>query len=211
MAHETLKTGTTTLGFTFKDGIVLAADRRATMGSVNIDAITKIHPIIGKIYLTTAGSVSDNQYILKLLRAEARLKELETRRPVLIDELAHLMSIITFSNRDPFTGGLQVGILLGGVDPEGPKLYEILGDGVILTHPKYATVGSGSYFILNLLDELYKEDMSEAEAETFARQLITAAARRDIFSGNGVDIIIISREGEPRHLTEDFPLQLREA
>ncbi len=206
--EKNLKTGTTILGFTYKDGVILAADRKVTLGSLNINNLQKVFPIIGKIYLAHAGSVSDNQYLLKILRAEARLKELETRRPVLIDELAHLASMISFNNKNPFTGGYEVILILGGVDAEGPKLFDVWGDGATVQHKKYVTNGSGSYLIHNLFDELYKENMTREEAEAFAKQLIQAAARRDVLSGNGVDIFIIPKDGDVEHHVEQFPHQL---
>ncbi len=42
--NKVLKTGTTTLGIVCKDGLVLAADRRATMGNIIADKkAQKIH------------------------------------------------------------------------------------------------------------------------------------------------------------------------
>ena len=71
-----LKTGTTTVGILCKDGIVLAADRRATMGNIIADKkAKKIHAITDNIAVTIAGTVSDAQLLIKLIQAEARLKQ----------------------------------------------------------------------------------------------------------------------------------------
>ena len=58
MSEETIKTGTTTIGIVCTDGVVLAADRRATSGNMIIDKnFTKIHNISDTIALTIAGTV----------------------------------------------------------------------------------------------------------------------------------------------------------
>ena len=73
---ERLKTGTTTLGLVCKDGLVLAADKRATAGNLIVDKDTnKVIPLLDKFAVTIAGSVSDIQYLIKILKAELNLKK----------------------------------------------------------------------------------------------------------------------------------------
>jgi proteasome beta subunit len=73
--NEIMKTGTTTLGIKCKDGIVLAADKRATAGNfIANKKVDKVLEVSKNMALTTAGSVSDIQLLVKLLKAELRLK-----------------------------------------------------------------------------------------------------------------------------------------
>ena len=79
--EKTLKTGTTTIGIVCKDGIVLAADKRATAGYLVMHKKEqKIHEITNKMALTTAGTVSDIQLMVKLVRAEIKLKSIRVDR-----------------------------------------------------------------------------------------------------------------------------------
>ena len=62
--NEQLKTGTTTIGIVCKDGVVLAADMRATAGSMIVDKrAEKVHVISDDFAVTIAGNVSDAQFI----------------------------------------------------------------------------------------------------------------------------------------------------
>ena len=70
MEEPQLKTGTTTVGIMCKDGVVLAADKRATAGSMIVDKhAEKVHIISDDVALTIAGGVSDAQLMIKLIRA----------------------------------------------------------------------------------------------------------------------------------------------
>ena len=67
--EEQLKTGTTTVGIVCKDGIVLAADKRATAGTMIVDKrADKVHIINDDFAVTWAGTVSDAQLVTKLVK-----------------------------------------------------------------------------------------------------------------------------------------------
>ena len=57
-----------------KDGVILAADKRATSGNlISYKKFDKIMPITDKIAVTVAGTVSDVQLLTKLIKAELKL------------------------------------------------------------------------------------------------------------------------------------------
>ena len=91
--NEAMKTGTTTLGIICKDGIVLAADKRATAGNFIVTKKTdKIFEVFDGIAVTMAGTVSDAQLLVKLIRAELKLKEVRTGRNPTVKESANLLA-----------------------------------------------------------------------------------------------------------------------
>ena len=72
------KTGTTTLGLICKDGVILASDKRATMGYlIAHKAVQKIFKVNDYLVMTTAGLVGDNQMLLRFLRGQLNLYELK--------------------------------------------------------------------------------------------------------------------------------------
>ena len=74
---DKVQKGTTTVGIFCKEGIVLAADKRASAGyMIASKDVDKIHKVSSNMAVTIAGSVSDAQLIVKLTKAELRLKKI---------------------------------------------------------------------------------------------------------------------------------------
>ena len=84
--------------------------------------------------------------------------------------------------------------IVGGLDEEGGSLYvlDVLGS---LIPDKYAVVGSGTEIAMGVLEEGYKETMSADEAKELVTRSIKSAISRDSMSGDGIDFLIITKEG----------------
>ena len=94
MEDKRIHTGTTTIGIVCKDGIILAADKRATAGHMIVDKqAEKVHVISDDFAVTIAGSVSEAQLLIKLIRAELKLKEVRTNKRPSAKEAANLLGI----------------------------------------------------------------------------------------------------------------------
>jgi proteasome beta subunit len=194
--EERLKTGTTTVGIVCKDGIVLAADKRATAGSMIVDKrCDKVHIISDDFAVTIAGTVSDAQLIIKLIRAELKLKEVRTHKRPTSKEAANLLGGLLYSSIRQMS--MIPGIahfLLGGKDKTGTHLYDLFPDGSVTLIKDYVSSGSGSVFAYGVLETQYKEGMTTAEATKLAVVAVNTALQRDSASGNGVDVVVISNK-----------------
>ncbi len=192
-----VKTGTTTIGIVCKDGIVLAADKRATAGYLVSDKkADKIHKINDRIAVTMAGTVSDAQLLIRVVRAEAKLKEIKTYQEIKVEEAANLLARLVYSNIRKYSTIPGIAhFIMGGVDKEGFQLYDIYPDGSILKYDDYLSSGSGSTFALGVLETLYKKNMSVKDGVQLAVKAINAALQRDIATGNGIDIFTITKKG----------------
>jgi len=202
---DIIKKGTTTVGIVCKDGIVLAADKRVTLGGalVSNKKVEKVVKITDDIAITTAGMVSDIQLITKLIRAELKLKRIRTGKKATIKEAANLLSTIVYQNIRKLSPILGVtGFLLGGGDHTGFYLYEIGPDGSTLANDDFATEGSGMVMALGVLDTLYKKDMTIAEGIKLGIKAINAAMQRDTATGEGIDVITITKDGVKKVLTK---------
>jgi proteasome beta subunit len=194
---DVLKTGTTTVGVVCKDAIVLAADKRATAGNFIVDKkVEKVVPINDKMALTMAGTVSDVQLLIKLIKAELKLKTLRTNRESTVKEAAHLMSGMVYSNirKMSMIPGISH-FLLGGLDTSGLHLFDLYPDGSITEIDDFVSSGSGSVIAYGVLENDYKKDMSKEEGVNFAIRALSAALQRDAASGEGVDVYVISKKG----------------
>ncbi|WP_457558330.1 proteasome subunit beta [Candidatus Harpocratesius sp.] len=185
-----LKTGTTTVGLIIKNGVILATDNRATMGIfVASKRAKKLHQIQPHIYMTIAGGVADAIYLIDLLKAETEIYRLRNKKEISVHAAAKLLQNILYNKK----GFYQVGHIIGGVTPgENPKLYNVEGYGSKLEE-KYTSVGSGSVFALGVLETEWKEDLTVNQGIHLAVKAVRSAIIRDIASGNGIDVVVISK------------------
>ncbi len=191
---EDLKTGTTTVGLVCDDCIVLGADKRATAGRmIAHKKMKKVQPVGDRMAVTTAGSVSDIQRLLKLITAEMKLKNIRSGRGSTVKEAANLLATLVYSNVRQFFPGVTH-FLFGGYD-EDKRLYDIYPDGSVNEIEKFVASGSGSVFAYGVLETNYEEDMDEEEGVELAKEALTAALERDSASGNGIDVFVIDKEG----------------
>ncbi len=194
---ETLSTGTTTVAIACKDGVILAADRRATAGGMVVSkAAQKVQKVHDDLYVTTAGTVSDVQLLVKLLRAELKLKSIRSHRDISVKESANLLAGLVYSNIRKFS--VIPGIshfIVGGKDTTGFYVYDIYPDGSITQCDDYIASGSGSIFSYGVLETLYKPNINVDEGKSLAIKSLNAALQRDTASGNGVDIVAITAKG----------------
>ncbi|MBS3166848.1 proteasome subunit beta [Candidatus Woesearchaeota archaeon] len=204
-AEEHINKGTTTVGIVCKEGIVLGADKRVTLGGAYVShkSFDKVYKITENLAITTAGTVSDVQLITKLIKAELSLRRIRTGSDATVREAANLFSGIVYQNIRKFSPILGVtGFLLGGKDRSGFALYEIGPDGSVMLHEKYAVDGSGMMMCWGVLDTLYKPDLSISEGTDLAVKTISAAMQRDTATGEGIDIVTITKDGVKKVLTK---------
>ncbi len=189
---STFKTGTTTVGITAKDAVILGADKRVTMGNyIHSREITKIIPFAEHLAMTLSGSVGDNQMLGRWMAMEARRYELENGEIISPNAAATMLANILSSHRYyPF----WVMNLLAGYYKGKAYLYSIDMIGGV-TLEKVTSSGSGSLIAFGILDEGYKENMNWKDAVKLAVRAINSAMNRDSASGDGVNILVIDEKG----------------
>ncbi len=207
---ERLKTGTTTVGIVCKDGVVIAADKRATAGTMIVDKrAEKVHVLTDDVAVTIAGMVSDAQLLIKLGRAELKLKEVRTGKKPSAKEAANLLGGLLFSNiRQMSMMPGVVHFLMGAKDAAGTYLYDLFPDGSVTPIRDFVSSGSGSVFALGVLETQYKEGMTTAEGVKLVVRAINTALQRDSASGNGVDVLVISEKEIKRVLAKEVEVSL---
>lgn len=195
--EEIMKTGTTTVGIVAKGCIVLAADKRATAGNfIAGKKVDKVVAVADSMAVTTAGSVSDIQLLVKLIKAELNLRKLRTGRSNKVSEAANLMAGIVYGKIRSFTTipGV-VHFIFAGCDDTGAHLYDIYPDGSITEIDDFIASGSGGSFAFGVFDSQYKKDLTEDEAVDLAIKAVNSALQRDSASGDGIDVFVINKKG----------------
>jgi proteasome beta subunit len=190
--EKELKTGTTTLGLVCKNSVIMAAEHRATMGTLIAHKKTqKIFRIDNHIALTTAGLVGDAQLLARWLMAEAELFNLKRNQEISVKAAATLMANI-LSGRRYFPYWVQ--LLIGGLDSEGGHVYSLDAAGGAIPDD-YITTGSGSPYVYGILEDYYKENMTPNDGIDLAIRGVFTAMKRDAASGNGIDVVLIEKKG----------------
>jgi len=182
-----LKTGTTILGIVCKDGVVMAGDRRASVGRMifSKDA-EKVVTLNDYLLFAGCGSAAEVQKVSHILTAELKLKELRSKSRPTVKQSASLLSNIRVS---------QSAFILAGFDEDGSfSLYEILAGHLNKVQDYTASVGSGMPFVLGLLERQYKKTLTIKEGIELAKEALKSSTQRDSASGNGIDIFTITKD-----------------
>jgi 20S proteasome alpha/beta subunit len=146
--------GTTTLGFIFAGGVIVAVDSRASQGSyISSQTVKKVIEINPFLLGTMAGGAADCQFWQRNLGVQCRLHELASGRRVSVRAASKLLANTMYSYKGM---GLSMGTMVAGWDPRtGPGLYYVDSDGQ-RTKGQVFSVGSGSLYAYGVLDEGYR-------------------------------------------------------
>lgn len=194
-----LKTGTSIIGIVCKDGVVIAADRQTTAGTIVMKKDTKkIDRINDYLVGAYTGMVADAQLLNKIIAAELKLKQLRSKTRPIVKEAANLLAMLCYrSIRQLSPIPSIVGSLIAGVNEDGSvELYTIGPAGSVYKVKDYdANFSSGMPYILGLLERQYKKDTSVKETVNLAIEAIKSSTQRDIGSGYGIDVFTITKDG----------------
>ncbi len=183
--------GATAVGITFDEGVVLVSEKRIAFGNFLVSKSSKkTFPITPKVGATFAGLVADMQILALQLAALAKIRKMELKRDVPPNTVAKMMSNMMYERRFfPFL----TQVIVGGV-VEKPIMYTLDPLGSVLPD-EYAAVGTGAEMALGVLDPQFKPNMTKDEAVSLAKRAVKAASLRDSASGDGLDILVITKSG----------------
>jgi len=191
--------GATAVGITFDGGVVFASEKRIAFGNFLVSKSTKkTFPITPNVGATCAGLVADMQILTLQIAALAKIRKMELKRDVPPNTIAKMMSNMMYERR---YFPLLTQVIVGGI-VDKPIMYTLDPLGSVLPD-EYAAVGTGAEMALGVLDPQYKQKMSKDEAIDLAKRAVRSAALRDSASGDGIDILVITKDGI-EEFTEDI-------
>ncbi|MGH3324954.1 MAG: proteasome subunit beta, partial [Streptomyces sp.] len=203
--------GTTIVAATFSGGVVLAGDRRATMGNVIAQRdIEKVFPADEYSAVGIAGTAGLAVEMVKLFQLELEHFEKVEGSSLSLEGKANRLSTMIRSNLGMALQGLAVVPLFAGydVDREKGRIFSYDVTGGRSEEVGFTAVGSGSVFARGSLKKLHRDDLTVQQASTVVLQALYDAADDDSATG-GPDmtrriypiLMVISDEG-CRRLTE---------
>jgi len=184
--------GATTIGIVCHDGVILASEKRVAYGYLVVSkGGKKVFKITDRIGAACAGLVGDMQILTREIEAQANLFSMDVGRPISVKAAAKLMANVLFNRR---YAPLITQTIVAGLDEEGASLYvlDVLGS---LIPDKYTAVGSGTEIAIGVLEEGYKEEMTLKDAKELVTRAVKSAVSRDVMSGDGLDFLIITKDG----------------
>ena len=192
MAYGNLSTGATAVGIRVEKGVVLAAEKRVSYGGYIMSrAGKKVYKITDRMAMAAAGLFADMQTLRRIVETEIRYQEMLTSTRMSVKAAAKLLSAILYSYKYfPFLSE----ILFGGIDEDGSHLFVLDPVGSVI-EDDYAAIGTGAPIAIGIIESGYRRDMGVDGAKELAVKAIKAAISRDVMSGDGVDLAIVTSEG----------------
>jgi len=184
--------GATTLGIRGKDAVVLAAEKRLTYGYFVVSKVVrKVFQITPKIGAACAGFVGDMQSLIRDAQAEVNLYRYIYGREPSVRTVAKVLSNYLFSSR--FLPYLTETVV-GGFDDEGGHVIVLDPLGSMI-EDDYAVVGSGAEIAIGIIESSYKPDLGVDDLRNLAIKAVKASIARDAASGNGIDLLLFTKDG----------------
>ena len=178
--------GTTIVAATFDGGVVMAGDRRATMGNIIAQRdIQKVFPADNFSCVGIAGSAGLALEVTRLFQVELEHYEKIEGTTLSLDGKANRLSALIRGNLAMAMQGLAVVPLFAGYDiPTGVgRIFSYDVTGGRYEEQAFHTVGSGSMFARGSLKKLYREDLTERDCITVTVQALYDAADDDSATG----------------------------
>ena len=168
LKNNILSTGTSLVGIVCKDGIVMAGDRKATVGGRIImqKNAVKVEAVNDYLVISGTGTSSDIELAKKLITAQLKLKELKDKKRPTIKESANMIAMMAYKNiRQPSMIPFMAGLMVGGLNEDGKsELYSVEPAGSVMVVEDFdANFSSGMPYILGLLERQWKKNLTIEE------------------------------------------------
>lgn len=179
--------GTTIVSATFPQGVVMAGDRRATMGNFIAQRdIQKVYNADEYSLIGIAGAAGLAVEMVRLFRVELEHYEKIEGAPLSLDGKANRLAAMIRQNLPMAMQGLAVLPLFAGWDHAAAqgRIFSYDATGGRYEETAFHSVGSGSIFARGALKKLYRPDLTMDEIATVVVQALYDAADDDSATGS---------------------------
>ncbi|WP_245750265.1 proteasome subunit beta [Nocardioides terrae] len=178
--------GTTIVAATFDGGVVMAGDRRATMGNVIAQRdIQKVFPADEFSAVGIAGAAGLAVEMVRLFQTELEHYEKIEGTTLSLDGKANRLAALIRGNLGMAMQGLAVVPLFAGFDLDKGlgRIFSYDVTGGRYEETSFHSVGSGSMFARGALKKLYRDGLDEGGAVEAVVQALYDAADDDSATG----------------------------
>ncbi len=190
-ARQMVKNGTTALAVRAADAVVLGTVK-IPMPLVVLDSYKKIHKIDEHVAAVSSGSLADARDLVESARVRAQINKITYGEPVSIATLTtsicdrkHLVT--QYAGVRPY----GVGLLVGGVDESGARLFETEPSGTMIEWEAQA-IGRGAIKAKPVLASGYKPGMEVKAAIRLVYKALKKGEKDT--SEDNVEIVVVTKE-----------------
>jgi 20S proteasome subunit beta 1 len=191
-SSQPVELGTTLVALRYRDGVIVGADSRTSVGSyVSHRAAQKLDTIGDYCVMARSGSAADTQALAVAANQHFQVRSYGGCPPT-VSQIAHWLRQKTYGK------GKSVSLILAGYDSLENRncLFSIAQTGALLEHTEpFVAAGSGSSLIMGFLDRACSRELNESEAIKICVTALKLAMDRDGSSGGLCRLAVISSEG----------------
>jgi len=176
-AIEAIKLGSTVIGISTSEGVLLASEKRITSSLMEPTTVEKIFEVDKHIGCASSGLMADSRTMVDRARAECQNHWFIYNEKMTVESAAQAVSnlAIQFGDSDDDGSAMSrpfgVAILFAGIDEKGPQLFHMDPSGTFVQFDAKA-IGSGSEGAQQSLQEVYHKSMTLKEATKAALTIL---------------------------------------
>jgi len=200
-------TGTTIVSMQFKDGVMLGADSRTSVGGQYVaNRLTdKLQPLVDNIFIQRSGASAHTQNVGDYVSHYLTNLSQELDEPPRVRTAAQLIQSMCYTNKS----WISASIIVAGWDKyEGGQIYACPSGATLAEKVPFALGGSGSSYIYGFVDANFKgnKEWDNDTARNMVRRAISHAIHRDGSSGGIVRTMSITKNGLFRQTNQPYDI-----
>ena len=190
-ARQMVKNGATSIGLRTKNSVILGAVKPLLPLAVT-ESYKKIYEVDDHIAMVSSGSLADARDLVEMARVKAQINKVTYGEPISVNSITtnicdrkHLVT--QYAGVRPY----GVGLLVGGLDEDGPKLFETEPSGTMIEW-KAQAIGRGAVKAKVVLNKEFKHDLNAERGMKLLLKALKAGEKG--LKPDSVEVVIIHRD-----------------
>jgi len=198
-ARQMVKNGSTSLGTVTSNAVILGA-HKPSMPLAVTKSYKKIYEIDSHISLVSSGSLADARDLVGFARVKAQVNRITYGEPISVTSLTKYICdrkhlVTQYAGVRPY----GVGLLIGGIDEGGPKLFETEPSGTMIEW-KAQAIGRGAEKARKVLQKGYKDGMNVEEGTKLLVKALKSGEKT--IGSENIEIVVVNK-GEIKKIPQE--------